>query len=1319
MSDFGSRFATNLYDTEDEEQTVTSPSFGSRFSQSLYSLQPQQAQPQWTENRAVQTGLGAARGLASLFEPLALPQDVAFAIAAGNADPDDDVSIADKLKNIEWAKYAPLGASPARPADGREILERMGIDDEATRKWGGLALDLVADPLVAGSAIRAAGKLGRVEKLVALGDKVDELTSIGGLARTAYRSSPALKAWTDNRTTALLKAMRNPANVVANRALEGAAYVGLTTRTARNLKYGREAGEAISDIRALSTQAGDDVLERGMGYLDDIDAGVMGRDGKDFLQKGWGILSGRRRAETELKGLPQILRDVMDKEAYDLANKRGVLTTDLTESAIPEVQSLSSFSRYVPESRRAQAVSDTEAAAERVREAARSAGFSEAAAETRFRTFAQKVSEVDAMFGFHVTGLDWVQKKVMENVRLVGGSDADAAQTWERLVAAGMQGNYDGFLKSSSGIKLSGVGAGEAAANAERRSVYSQVMDEQLYLGSSPAEARRLAAEARDSAAPAARSATRESVTELYQRRLESLQGGVNRGSEDAFKATRQDSLASSRLNSPLTYNEVLFRNKEDAFSALDLGAYFRGLQEGHLRRSYAAFSDPKGADAWVRSLEQGRVVMSNILSDDMVDRAFEGVGNAGELVKTYRTALEREGRGTVLSQRALMQHLTENGVSRKDAQNAYMKLVGEMNPEMQGVLSQIKDYAEGITEAATNKRGGGQGRAFFGEREELDAPFLEMLGEYANPLFSLAESAQAAKTRTTRGQFMRELYELGKEKGLVRDARHVDDNGAAYRLVDGGEGAWGAFSGTYVNPFLKDEMLRTMKQHGDPNAFMQGVARIRSMITGGYLASPNVIVANLAGGVYSSAMTGISPTRYVRALAASLPELYHGKSKDFDRMREFISVDAGGITGTEFGRELSRHKLDASGLHQSKPEEVFSRIGDFISGQIRSPFGLKWAGLEGFAFAEKWMRTAAFKAERDYWGANLSRLEKYVPGVSRMGADDAAAAVDKFAAQKARIALLDYSELPPAISALRNTGLLPFAAFPFLISARNVNAAINRPGRLAMADRVSEAIWNAYGDNEEQLAVYAGLPDWLKEEQGVPVRVITDAAGDKRVSVIPFSGLLPTHTTFGAPYAESISNVGLYGPLIDLVAAFTRGDGVAPLSENYGKRVFSPDARGMDKLTQAGSFLVQSIAPAYTRKLYSGTQAAINWARSGVPMDGELAKSIYSFQERETKKADRRLADQVLSTFLRSPQVVTMSGPLANVRKEADRLRIRKNTELSAIKQRFSRAQAAGNTRKAEAIRQEYLERAQEFAELQDALATLYGGGAERTASR
>ena len=1259
MSDLLSKYGYRPRQPQEEEDELQPTPTGvveSPLSKYGYQGTAQQASATPTGRTVLGTakavGMGAARGLASALEPVALPQDIAFAIAAGNADPDDDTTITDRLKRIEWGKYAPFGEAPARPADGAEILGLMGLEDEKVKRFGGLALDLTADPLIAGAVIRGVGKLGKVEGLAKFGDDLDELSSVGGIARRAYKN-PAVKAWADARAEEALKVMRNPENRFLGLNAGTAADLFLMGRTGRRLKYGREVGDAISDARALSDQAGETVAQRGIDLIAEAERGLLGKEARPFLQRAVSIMGGGRKAEGELKGLPQILHDSILKETYDTANRRGLLLTDTAESAIPEVRTLSPFSRFADPEAKATAATDFQASVQRVRDLAEKNKFSPDLAERRYKDFSQKVTEVDAMLGFHLSGYDFVQKRVMRNVVEAGGTRDDAVRVWEGMVRSGMQGRLDGFLDSASSFKPTRSAA------------------------------------ARD--LPAGTTGPRATV--------------------DTPK---------------LSYRDVLFSDQSaDTFGSLELGAFFKGLQDGHMRRAYGIFQDARGAERYVKGVEQGRVILNNIIDDDAIDTALAGMdagafravgtfnvragdgpsASVASLVKDYRRALEGNGRGTVLTKSGLMQHLTENGVSPERANEALLELVRVANPSLEPLVKNLRDVAGRYAEAYKGGgAGGGFGRAFTKQREELDTAFLEQLGEYANPILSLAETAQGVRTRLPRQQFMAETFDLARQKGYIRGSQYVDENGAHYVKVHGDENAWGAFSGQYVHPYLKAEIEKTMKPTlATKVPLVNALGRVRSLITGGYLASPNVIVANIAGGVYTSAMAGIGPGRMLKAMTQTLPDMLRGTSADAERLREYIALDNGSLVTQGYEKALNLRKLSEAGIEGGGLSTLFDRVTGFIGDQLQAPLGQKWAGLEGFQFAENWLKVSAFKAERAYFTSNPDVLRKYAGDVT-----DVQGAAEKLAAQKARVAVFDYGDLPEAVTRLRDTGLLMFPGFSVMLAARNLDAVINRPGAIAMPDRLSEAVWSATMDDEEKLAVYASMPEWLRDDQGVPVRFMRDEAGDKRVSVIPFNQLVPVSTSMGKAYTESLLTGGIYSPFYELASAFMTGTGEAPFSQRYGNQVFSPDARGLDRAAQAGQFMLKSLAPGFARKVVDTAKVVREQA---IPVGGPLANSLYTYSEIATRKASRRVADQVIADVLRSPQITTMSGPLASVQKEMNRIKVERSREVSSLKKRYQRAVATGQTSKARKLAAEIATREAEFAELMRGTAEAYQG--------
>ena len=106
------------------------------------------------------------------------------------------------------------------------------------------------------------------------------------------------------------------------------------------------------------------------------------------------------------------------------------------------------------------------------------------------------------------------------------------------------------------------------------------------------------------------------------------------------------------------------------------------------------------------------------------------------------------------------------------------------------------------------------------------------------------------------------------------------------------------------------------------------------------------------------------------------------------------------------------------------------------------------------------------------------------------------------------------------------------------------------------------------------------------------------------------------------------------------------------------------------------------------------------------------MADSLYSVFEIQNQRPERTLFDEATGFFLRSPQVVMTSGPLANVRRNMEASEIDLNNELAALRARRQRALLSGNTalaqRLADEIAQRQIEYVNEIAPILDALRSI-----------
>lgn len=317
---------------------------------------------------------------------------------------------------------------------------------------------------------------------------------------------------------------------------------------------------------------------------------------------------------------------------------------------------------------------------------------------------------------------------------------------------------------------------------------------------------------------------------------------------------------------------------------------------------------------------------------------------------------------------------------------------------------------------------------------------------------------------------------------------------------------------------------------------------------------------------------------------------------------------------------------------------------------------------------------------------------------------------------------VFDYSSLPRGLDMLKKTGVIMFPGFPYFLATRTIGAALNRPGTLAVADRLTEALANISLDPLDQVAAYLGMPEWLREEQGVPLpfSVRSSRSDHDQVSMIPFAQLVPTNTIwdgllgkgFGSnPWAESITQLGMWGPLYDVFSALVYNEGDATITARFGHRVHDAGAEGAEKAGQVLRFLWNTMAPSIVRRGISqdyqgqlqGLIPAIGEMLGGLgdDMPEDLARALYTFDERRTGRPERTWREDIIASFIRTPTVVALEGPLAGIRQEMDSARNTLNNELGALMTRYRRAQNEGNEKEMQRLFDRMQARRSEFNEM------------------
>lgn len=765
---------------------------------------------------------------------------------------------------------------------------------------------------------------------------------------------------------------------------------------------------------------------------------------------------------------------------------------------------------------------------------------------------------------------------------------------------------------------------------------------------------------------------------------------------------------AEEAAEAPITYGELI--DGIMSFQALPFGEFLSGLMNGHLRRAYALFGDTDDFKKYIDNLRVGTIIPSSVIDEAKLIDNMPGYEHEAKLIMDYHKLMVRGQRGLVLKRSSIAEYLLGSQVPPErvnGALRAMMQATGPENGALKDFLNTMDEmiprYQRMVSERnrALNRSFDDptvpSGQRYFKELEKLPQQTLERLGEIAMARSSLVESTEIAKRVVSRQEMVQNIYRVANSRGLLKSAPFTDEFGTKFVRYSGSHESLGGFGGKYMHPYLYEELRKAtaVKKELIPQAF----TRMRALITGGYLAAPSVIAANFFGGLYQAGTIGIDPATMIRRLmqvaddvnAASL-----GHSSDLvSEVTRNLDIKLSSLSYQDLTKEMNKVRLDDFGLGPQGVNKVFEDVTAVYERFLQRPgigrVRTRFAGLEGFQFTENWMKVAGYAEMKDRL---LKRLGHAPSGTELV-------TIEKQAAEFARTIVFDYSELPTALDTLKKTGLVLFPGFTYFLAGRTLNAAVNRPGALAVADRISEAFSNATLSLEEQIVAHVSTPEWMRDDQGVPMPFTrrSGASGEDVVSIIPMNQLVPTSTLWdgltgdmgsGNPWAESVAGLGIFGPFYEVLSALISGEGEAPLTARFGNRVFDADSEGLAKTGNVMRFLYNTLAPSNVKKLITsdmqGHLAGLgpNVAQSFGNMAGfgttDMMETAYTFEESRTLRPDRGVRENVLATFLRSPQVVALDGPIVGLQREVRNEQARLGEELTMLRRRANRARSEGD---------------------------------------
>ena len=1203
---------------------------------------------------------------------------------------------------LEYIPFQPLSAhGPERQVSGADLLAGMGVQNPATLKWGGIATDLALDPLVAvpmvegfGMALKGAGVVSKSEKLASVGRRI---------AETARVAEP----FTSPVAGPILTAKAVLPSQVTDAMTNAWARVG---RTIMNIPAG-SADFTLGDMfapmsRALNAKLGTRIARGPAGEFTDVGVG-----GKIRLADKLGQQAAQDVQTTAVQGL---------KDLHTLLGASENKWWSGVMEAVTKHARVGPTVNYIPD----KTVRDTilNMVYEGTKGGENSSGW---AMNVARRNASPAVEDLmGRAAGEMVAKTPLARRAESLQSRLQGAFGPEAQMTADQVF-------HQKVLHVRGVAETKGVNPDQAEAVLRQATHITQMSDASIGMSLSMVE---------PISENFLRATTKAgmSADESWAAWKDVLRQGAN--GEDIYKI---DSILKNGEVTPLsgivggektTVGDIL--GPETSFAKLNMNAFAKGLQDGHLRRAYGMFYTPGDMNALVGAFNDGKILPSNMIDEQNIGKhlADQGLAPEGKLVQDYlqaTTGASGAERGFLVKQSDIAEMLKRAGVEPARIKQTLQQIVASAHgPGYQDFLRTVNQAAENYTKpvATPVPSGVGGSRSFLSQREnflqnniekqqgrltaaavkggaDISDPAvqarvaqqaqqmgqqeaqrqLEALGELGNPFVSLHQQAVHAGNVLAPQEYLNKTYQLATDNGFaVRGPSFPDmsppvKSGMEFVHIPDNQAnrnGVGAFAGTWVHPALKTDIERTLMSR---DSGWTSYNHFRSLVTGGYLTGPPVTVKNVLSGFVNTAQMGINPVLHMFHFGTAWRDLERAAKgaviPDLELYRSLEPLQMSRMSQASGLADDMANMARKIAIGELDAPNAFKTISIKYRNFLNKPFGIPFAGLNFFQQSENAMRFSAFRSAR------------------AMGMDTQAAA------NAARYSVFDYSELPYALRGLRDTGLILFPGFNYFLKGRIIDAAIRHPSVLSVSDRLPAAITNAVAP-DERYQIYANLPEWMKKDHPAPAFTTVDPAGAMVAHMMPIGQMVPNNAFEGglgsliSPFTDSIANAGVLNSPINLVGAWSNGSGKPTIGAQYGGKVFEPGRSTFTQVMQSLGYMWNNLAPSVLRKgaSYTAGKGWSGWAadlvqaskhyidKSSVPVPLGLAETHFSLAEQQSKKATRGFVDSVISALAATTTPVTLSGPLANAPRNMAAAKTQLDAEVATWKNEAMKERAAAD---------------------------------------
>ena len=382
----------------------------------------------------------------------------------------------------------------------------------------------------------------------------------------------------------------------------------------------------------------------------------------------------------------------------------------------------------------------------------------------------------------------------------------------------------------------------------------------------------------------------------------------------------------------------------------------------------------------------------------------------------------------------------------------------------------------------------------------------------------------------------------------------------------------WGPLAGTAIPLWAAREILKVLQQ---PATHRQSLyQRLINIMRKGYLSSPKTAARNIMSNLGLLHLKGIPVDEVIpyvkRARKMVLEYATKGWSKDIEGAEHMLSF------------------LHDSSLAKWFRDPAEDQMYAILEGTFKKSRTLKdWvdkfdSGIDKMSKTPPVGFLGAFQAAEDYTrgAVYLWAKEKLL----KEGVDKAEAI--RRAAHLATNSVYDYSSVGIGVDILRRSGLALFPAFTYFTTGRVARAVYERPGNVALAEKlITAANRTLVPDEDEREAVdkMTAHMDYLRNH---PILIPSKKEG--HYYVVPLDYLLPQAAVTGGQLKDALAEPAFGGavrPVIDVITAWLSGTGEpTAATQQFGERVFEPYQTTAGKVLSTAGFLAKQVVPGAAR---------------------------------------------------------------------------------------------------------------------------------------